>query len=116
MSQGKEAKEAENEEKLMEERAAFHIADLDERIDFFPRIVENLKEEIANRLTWEKLMLIPDMEDQINLAEKCINENLKNYKEEISEKEKDELINKREKELDANEEKFTIKNKEMDYK
>ena len=118
LSQGKEdkeAKEAENEEKLMEERAALHNADLDEIIDFFPRVIENIKEEIANGLTWERLMLIPGMEDQINLAEKGINEDLKNYKEEILEKqkEKDELITKKKKELDANEEKFILKSKEM---
>ena len=111
----KEAKEAENEEKLMEERAALHNADLDEIIDFFPRVIENIKEEIANGLKWENLMIIPGMEDQINLAEKGINEDLKNYKEEILEKqkEKDELINKKKKELDANEEKFIFKSKEM---
>ena len=111
----KEAKEAENEEKLMEERAALHNADLDEIIDFFPRVIENIKEEIANGLKWESLMIIPGIEDQINLAEKGINEDLKNYKEEILEKqkEKDELINKKKKELDANEEKFIFKSKEM---
>ena len=40
---------------------------------------------------------------------------MKNYKEEILEKqkEKDEVINKKKKELDANEEKFIVKSKEM---
>ena len=118
ISQGKEdkeAKEAENEEKLMEERAALHNADLDEIIDFFPRVIENIKEEIANGVTWESLMILPGLKDQINLAEKGINEDLDNYKEEILEKqkEKDEVINKKKKELDANEEKFIIKSKEM---
>ena len=118
LSQGKEdkeAKEAENEEKLMEERAALHNADLDEIIDFFPRVVENIKEEISNGTTWEKLVEIPGIEDQINLAQKGIDEDLKNYKEEILEiqKEKDALINKKKKELDANEEKFIVKSKEM---
>ena len=118
LSQGKEdkdAKDAENEEKLMEERAALHNADLDEIIDFFPRVVENIKDEISNGLTWERLIEIPGIEDQINLAEKGINEDLKNYKEEILEiqKEKDTVINKKKKELDANEEKFIVKSKEM---
>jgi Leucine-rich repeat (LRR) protein len=118
ISQGKEdkeAKEAENEEKLMEERAALHNADLDEIIDFFPRVIENIKEEIANGVTWESLMILPGLKDQINLAEKGINEDLDNYKEEILEKqkEKDEVINKKKKELDANEEKFIVKSKEM---
>ena len=118
ISQGKEdkeAKEAENEEKLMEERAALHNADLDEIIDFFPRVIENIKEEIANGVSWESLMILPGLKDQINLAEKGINEDLDNYKEEILEKqkEKDEVINKKKKELDANEEKFIVKSKEM---
>ena len=118
LSQGKEdkaAKDAENEEKLMEERAALHNADLDEIIDFFQRVVENIKDEISNGLTWEKLIEIPGIEDQINLAEKGINEDLKNYKDEILEiqKEKDAVINKKKKELDANEEKFIVKSKEM---
>ena len=92
----------ENEERLMEERAALHNADLDEIIDFFPRVVENIKEEIANGLTWEKLVEIPGIEDQINLAEKGINEDLKNYKEEILEiqKEKDAVITKTAKDLE----------------
>ena len=99
----------------MEERAALHNADLDEIIDFFPRVVENIKEEISNGTTWEKLVEIPGIEDQINLAQKGIDEDLKNYKEEILEiqKEKDALINKKKKELDANEEKFIVKSKEM---
>ena len=118
VSQGKEdkeAKEAENEEKLMEVRAALHNADLDEIIDFFPRVIENIKEEISNSLTWERLVEIPGIEDQINLAEKGINEDLKNYQEEILEiqKEKDAVITKKKKELDANEEKFIVKSKEM---
>ena len=111
----KDAKEAENEEKLMEERAALHNADLDEIIDFFPRVVENIKEEIQNGVGWDKLIEIPGIEDQINLAEKGINEDLKNYQDEILEiqKEKDAVINKKKKELDANEEKFIVKSKEM---
>jgi len=118
LSQGKEDKEAveaANEEKLMAERAALHNADLDEIIDFFPRVLENIKDEISNGVTWENLIKIPGLEDQINLAQKGIDEDLKNYKEEILEKqkEKDEVITKKKKELDANEEKFILKSKEM---
>ena len=118
LSQGKEdneTREAENEEKLMEERAALHNADLDEIIDFFPRVLENIKEELSNTTGWDKMIQLPGLEDQINLAQKGIDEDLKNYKEEILEKqkEKDDLINKKKKELDANEEKFIVKSKEM---
>ena len=118
LSQGKEDKDAidaANEEKLMEERAALHNADLDEIIDFFPRVLENIKEEISNGVTWDNLIKIPGLEDNINLAEKGINEDLNNYKEEILEKqkEKDEVITRKKKELDANEEKFIVKSKEM---
>ena len=88
---------------------------MDEIIDFFPRVVENIKEEIQNGVGWDKLIEIPGIEDQINLAEKGINEDLKNYQDEILEiqKEKDAVINKKKKELDANEEKFIVKSKEM---
>ena len=118
LSQGKEDKDAidaANEEKLMEERAALHNADLDEIIDFLPRVLENIKEEISNGVTWDNLIKIPGLEDNINLAEKGINEDLNNYKEEILEKqkEKDEVITRKKKELDANEEKFIVKSKEM---
>ena len=49
------------------------------------------------------------------MAEKGINEDLKNYQEEILviQKEKEAVINKKKKELDANEEKFVVKSKEM---
>lgn len=102
LSQGKEDKDAidaANEEKLMEERAALHNADLDEIIDFFPRVLENIKEEISNGVTWDNLIKIPGLEDNINLAEKGINEDLNNYKEEILEKqkEKDEVITRKKK-------------------
>ena len=85
----------------MEERAALHNADLDEIIDFFPRVIENIKEEISNGVTWKNLVEIPGIEDQINLAEKGINEDLKNYQEEILEiqKEKDAVINKKKKRI-----------------
>ena len=88
---------------------------LDEIIDFFPRVLENIKEEISNGVTWDNLIKIPGLEDNINLAEKGINEDLNNYKEEILEKqkEKDEVITRKKKELDANEEKFIVKSKEM---
>ena len=36
-----------DEEKMMEERARLHNADLDEIIDFFPRVIKNIKEDIA---------------------------------------------------------------------
>lgn len=94
LSQGKEDKDAidaANEEKLMEERAALHNADLDEIIDFFPRVLENIKEEISNGVTWDNLIKIPGLEDNINLAEKGINEDLNNYKEEILEKQKKKM-------------------------
>ena len=70
---------------------------MDEIIDFFPRVLENIKEEISNGVTWDNLIKIPGLEDNINLAEKGINEDLNNYKEEILEKqkEKDEVITRK---------------------
>ena len=50
----KDAKDVENDEKLMEERAALHNADLDKIIDFFPRVIENIKEGIRNGVGWDK--------------------------------------------------------------
>ena len=38
----------------MEERAALHNADLDKIIDFFPRVIENIKEGIRNGVGWDK--------------------------------------------------------------
>ena len=59
------------------------------------------------------MIKIPTIKDQILLTEKGINEDLDNFKEQILEIEekKDEIIIKREKELDANEEKFINKSK-----
>ena len=104
-----------DEEKMMEERAKLHNADLDEIIDFFPRVIKNIKEDIAGGVTWEGLMKIPGLEDQINITEKAINEDINKYKETILEiqKEKDAIINLHKKELDKNEEKFIVKSKEM---
>jgi len=104
-----------DEEKMMEERARLHNADLDEIIDFFPRVIKNIKEDIAGGVTWEGLMKIPGLEDQINITEKAINEDINKYKETILEiqKEKDAIINLHKKELDKNEEKFIVKSKEM---
>jgi len=104
-----------DEEKMMEERARLHNADLDEIIDFFPRVIKNIKEDIAGGVTWEGLIKIPGLEDQINITEKAINEDITKYKETILEiqKEKDAIINLHKKELDKNEEKFIVKSKEM---
>ena len=101
--------------KVWKKEQALYNVDLDEIIDFFPRVIENIKEEIINGVTWKNSVGIPCIEDQINLAEKGINEDLKNYQEEILviQKEKEAVINKKKKELDANEEKFIVKSKEM---
>lgn len=37
----------------MAERQLLHNADLDEIVDFFPRVVKNIKEDIASGVTWE---------------------------------------------------------------
>ena len=118
LNAGKEDKisnEAANEEKLMEERAQLHNADLDEIIDFFPRVLQNIKDDISTGVTWENLIKIPGLEDQIALAEKGVNEDLEKFKEDILkvQKEKDSIINQQKKELDANEDKFIVKSKEM---
>ena len=104
-----------DEEKIMEERARLHNADLDEIIDFFPRVIKNIKEDIAGGVGWDGLMKIPGLEDQISITEKAINEDIQKYKETILEiqKEKDAIINLHKKELDKNEEKFIVKSKEM---
>ena len=68
---GKEDKisnEVANEEKLMEKRGQLHNADLDEIIDFFPRVLQNIKDDISTCVTWENLIKIPGLEDQITLA------------------------------------------------
>ena len=68
---------------------------------FIPRVIENIKEEIINGVTWKNSVGIPCIEDQINLAEKGINEDLKNYQEEILviQKEKEAVINKKKKRI-----------------
>lgn len=99
-----------SEEQLIEEREALHNANLDEIIDFFPKVIQNIKEEIKNGITWDNLMLLPGLEDQLNLLKKGIEEDLNNYIKEILEKqkEKDDLIIKKKKQLDVNEENFNI--------
>ena len=99
----------------MEERAKLHNADLYEIFDFFLRVIKNIKEDITDGVTWEGLIKIPDLEDQINITEKAINEDITEYKETILEiqKEKEAIINLHKKELDKNEEKFIVKRKEM---
>ena len=42
----------------MEERAQLHNADLDEIIDFFPRVLQNIKDDISTGVTWENLIKI----------------------------------------------------------
>ena len=86
----------------MEERAKLHKADLYEIFDFFLRVIKNIKEDITDGVTWEGLIKIPDLEDQINITEKAINEDITEYKETILEiqKEKDAIINLHKKELD----------------
>ena len=105
----------EDEEKKMAERQLLHNADLDEIVDFFPRVVKNIKEDIASGVTWENLIKIPGLEDNIKLTENAINEDIENYKEIILEiqKEKDKIINQHKKELEKNEDKFIVKSKEM---
>ena len=99
----------------MEEKEELHNADLDEIIDFFPSVLKNIKDEIKNGITWENLIIIPGIKDQIDLTEKGINEDLNNYKEEVLkiQNNKDEIIIKRKKELNANEKKFVDKSKEL---
>ena len=54
-----------------------------EIIDFFPRVLQNIKDDISTCVTWENLIKIPGLEYQIALAEKDINENLEKFKEDI---------------------------------
>lgn len=104
-----------NEEKLMEERARLHKADLDEIIDFFPKVIATIKEEISTGLTWANLVKIPGIEDQIQVCEKAINEDLAKYKVAILEQQnkKDAIIKEKQKQLEKNEEKFIEQSKEM---
>ena len=104
-----------NEDKLIDESTQLHNADLDEIIDFFPRVLQNIKDEISNGVTWENIIKIPGLEDQISLTEKGINEDIGKFKKDILkvQKEKDAIIKKKKKELDANENKFIVKSKEI---
>jgi Leucine-rich repeat (LRR) protein len=108
-------KEELDEEKMLEEKAKLHNADLDEIIDFFPRVLQNIKEDVSTGVTWENLIKIPGLDDQIKLTEKAITEDINKYKEEILilQAEKDKTIAIKKKEIDANEEKFIVKSKEM---
>ena len=108
-------KEEMSEEKMLEERAKLHNADLDEIIDFFPRVLKNIKEDISTGVTWENLIKIPGLDDQIKLTEKSITEDINKYKDVILELqvEKDKTINTKKKEMEKNEDKFIVKSKEM---
>ena len=52
----------------MEEREQLYNADLDEIIDFFPRVLQNIKDGISTCATWENLIKIPGLEYQIPLV------------------------------------------------
>ena len=93
----------------MEDGEKIIFENVNELNKFFPYVLNKIK----NGIIWENMIKIPGIHDQILLLEKGINEDLDNFKEqflEIDEK-KDEIIIKREKELDANEEKFINKSK-----
>ncbi len=49
----------------MAERQLLYNEDLDEIVDFFHRVVKNVKEDIASEITWENLIKIPILEDNI---------------------------------------------------
>ena len=36
--------------------------------NFFPKVLENVKQEINNGIGWMNFLLIPGLEDQINLT------------------------------------------------
>ena len=92
----------------------FINSSFNEIIEFFSKVLENIKNELNAGITWEKIILIPGQEEQINLIQKGINEDLNIYKEEILKKqnEKIDIINKRKKQLIVYEEKFIIQSKE----
>ena len=56
--------------KKIAERQLLYNADLDEIVDL---------EDIASEITWESLIKIPILEDNIKLTENAINEDIKNY-------------------------------------
>ena len=60
----------------MAERQLLHNADLDEIVDFFHRVVKNVKEDIVSEVTWENLIKIPILEDNIKITENAINEDI----------------------------------------
>ena len=62
--------------KKIAERQLLYNADLDEIVDFFHRVVKNVKEDIASEITWENLIKIPILEDNIKLTENAINEDI----------------------------------------
>ena len=97
----------------MEDSEKMIFENVNELNKFFPYVLDKIKNEIKNGITWENLIKIPDIKDQILLTEKGINEDLDNFKEQILEiqEKKNEIIIKREKELDSNEEKFINKSK-----
>lgn len=97
----------------MEDDEKMIYENINELNKFFPYVLDKIKNEIKNGITWENLLKIPGIKDQILLIEKGINEDLENFKEQILEiqDKKDEIIIRREKELDANEEKFINKSK-----
>lgn len=110
-----DGKEEINEEALLEERAKLHKADLDEIIDFFPRVLKNIQEDVSTGVTWEALMKIPGLDDQIKLTEKNITEDINKYKDAILElqADKDKTITLKKKEMEKNEDKFIVKSKEL---
>jgi hypothetical protein len=62
--------------KKIAERQLLYNADLDEIVDFFQRVVKNVKEDIASEITWENLIKIPILEDNIKITENAINEDI----------------------------------------
>ncbi len=62
--------------KKIAERQLLYNADLDEIVDFFHRVVKNVKEDIASEITWENLIKIPILEDNIKITENAINEDI----------------------------------------
>ena len=62
--------------KKIAERQLLYNADLDEIVDFFHRVVKNVKEDIVSEVTWENLIKIPILEDNIKITENAINEDI----------------------------------------
>ena len=53
-----------------------------EIIDFFPRVLQNIKNDISTYVTWENLIKIPGLEYNY-FSRKGINEDLEKFKEDI---------------------------------